>query len=258
MASRLVRLAWRVISARACWPALTRSGVWLAWALKIAPIPLPARARCAGSREPTVPLAWAKPSAIPTATASCSPRTYRKSSGKSREHRQLGRARVAEHRRHPVRAQQVVGGVPYVAHGPHTARPGEGTARGTSAKTRWSKGTLRPVNHSPKQWIGSLVAVAALLTALAATPAQATERWTTYERPAEFGIASMPNRPIGMPDGVTLRANVQKPDQPGRYPALIVQTPYGKDGGIGAFQRCLGLLRPARLRGRHRRRPRDR
>ena len=40
-ASRLVRLACSVISARACWPAVTTSGDLLACALKIAPIALP-------------------------------------------------------------------------------------------------------------------------------------------------------------------------------------------------------------------------
>ena len=41
IASRLVRFACSVICARACWPAVTRTGEWLAWALKIAPIALP-------------------------------------------------------------------------------------------------------------------------------------------------------------------------------------------------------------------------
>ncbi len=41
VASRLVRLACRVICARVCWPAVTRTGEWLACALKIAPIALP-------------------------------------------------------------------------------------------------------------------------------------------------------------------------------------------------------------------------
>ena len=45
VASRLVRFACRVICARACWPAVTSSGEWLAWALKIAPIALPTPGR---------------------------------------------------------------------------------------------------------------------------------------------------------------------------------------------------------------------
>src|SRR5574341_1525539 len=32
-----------------------------------------------------------------------------------------------------------------------------------------------------------------------------------------------------MRDGVVLRADVLRPDRPGRFPALLVRTPYGKD-----------------------------
>ncbi len=41
VASRLVRFACRVIWARVCCPAVTSTGEWFAWALKIAPIALP-------------------------------------------------------------------------------------------------------------------------------------------------------------------------------------------------------------------------
>ena len=75
IASRLVRLACRVICARACWPAVTSTGEWLACALKIAPIALPTPGAVCRLATVVRPEAWAKPSAIPTTTASCSPST---------------------------------------------------------------------------------------------------------------------------------------------------------------------------------------
>lgn len=36
-----------------------------------------------------------------------------------------------------------------------------------------------------------------------------------------------------MRDGVVLRADVVRPDRPGRFPALLVRTPYGKDAERG-------------------------
>src|SRR3954451_13389956 len=63
--------------------AVTSSGDLFAWALKIAPIALPTPGAVCRFTCPTRPLACAKPSAIPTATASCRPSTYRKSSGNS-------------------------------------------------------------------------------------------------------------------------------------------------------------------------------
>ena len=75
VASRFVRFAWSVISERLCWPAVTSSGVLFACALKIPPIPLPTPGAVCRLTWPTVPLACAKPSAIPTATASCSAST---------------------------------------------------------------------------------------------------------------------------------------------------------------------------------------
>jgi uncharacterized protein len=38
-----------------------------------------------------------------------------------------------------------------------------------------------------------------------------------------------PDVPAQMRDGVTLRANVYRPAQPGRWPTLLLRTPYGKD-----------------------------
>ncbi len=75
IASRLVRLACRVIWARVCWPAVTRTGEWLAWALKIAPIALPTPGAVWRLATEGRPEAWAKPSAMPTTTASWRPST---------------------------------------------------------------------------------------------------------------------------------------------------------------------------------------
>jgi hypothetical protein len=57
-------------------------------------------------------------------------------------------------------------------------------------------------------------------------------------RPAAGGRDDYPNmileRNVGVPmrDGVVLRADVYRPDAPGRFPTLIMRTPYGKDGVI--------------------------
>jgi putative CocE/NonD family hydrolase len=67
----------------------------------------------------------------------------------------------------------------------------------------------------------------------AAGPAAASAaEWTPYTRPAEFGTVTVKDVPITMRDGTVLRANVTKPDVPGRYPVLVTQTPYGKDGAV--------------------------
>ena len=71
----------------------------------------------------------------------------------------------------------------------------------------------------------------------AATP----PHWTDYDRPATYTVTRDANVPIPMSDGVVLRANVDRPDAEGRYPTLVVQTPYNKDGAVnialgGAFE----------------------
>ena len=38
------------------------------------------------------------------------------------------------------------------------------------------------------------------------------------------------NVPVPMRDGVVLRADLYRPDAPGRFPTLVCRTPYGKDG----------------------------
>ena len=38
------------------------------------------------------------------------------------------------------------------------------------------------------------------------------------------------NVAVPMRDGVVLRADVHRPDEPGQYPVLVLRTPYGKEG----------------------------
>lgn len=40
------------------------------------------------------------------------------------------------------------------------------------------------------------------------------------------------DRPVKMRDGVTLSADVYRPDAPGRFPALLMRTPYNKEGAL--------------------------
>src|SRR5215210_1866017 len=68
---------------RSCWPAVTTSGVLLCHAVTIAPIALPNPGPVCRFTRAACPVPWAYPSAIPKTLASCSPKTYRKSSGKS-------------------------------------------------------------------------------------------------------------------------------------------------------------------------------
>jgi hypothetical protein len=78
--------------------------------------------------------------------------------------------------------------------------------------------------------------LAALTVAAVATPAAHAAGWTSYDRPAQYGTTTDKDVPITMRDGTVLKANVIRPATPGRYPVLITQTPYGKDGlVIGAL-----------------------
>ena len=47
--------------------------------------------------------------------------------------------------------------------------------------------------------------------------------------PRAFKIIQEQNVPVRMRDGVTLRADVFRPDAPGRYPVILMRTPYGKE-----------------------------
>jgi putative CocE/NonD family hydrolase len=76
--------------------------------------------------------------------------------------------------------------------------------------------------------MGVLTAPAA--TALAADGDGGT--WTPYTRAAQYATVTDKDVPIVMSDGTVLKANVTRPDAPGRFPVLVTQTPYGKDGAV--------------------------
>jgi hypothetical protein len=73
---------------------------------------------------------------------------------------------------------------------------------------------------------------AALAAGALAAPAADAAGWTPYDRPATYGIVTEHDVPITMRDGTILAANVERPDRPGRYPVLVIQTPYNKDGVV--------------------------
>ena len=63
---------------------------------------------------------------------------------------------------------------------------------------------------------------------LLATEATADKLWTPYDRPAQYSVVTDQDVPIVMRDGVTLYADVRRPDAPGRFPVLVTITPYNK------------------------------
>ena len=73
--------------------------------------------------------------------------------------------------------------------------------------------------------------------ALAASPSRAVKTWTPYDRPAQYGVVVEKDVRIPMRDGVVLVADVYRPDAPGRFPVLVTQTPYNKNGSLGAGNR---------------------
>jgi putative CocE/NonD family hydrolase len=83
----------------------------------------------------------------------------------------------------------------------------------------------------------SAVAAMALLASLPAwSTSPSTSGYPTWKaRPATYGVAVTKDVPIMMSDGTVLSANVYRPatkdGQPaaGRFPTLLVQTPYNKD-----------------------------
>ncbi len=83
--------------------------------------------------------------------------------------------------------------------------------------------------------ISRVLAGAGVLALVACASAQAkpaAPAWTPYDRPATQQVVTEKDVPITMRDGVVLRANVQHPAATGRWPTLIVQTPYNKDGAV--------------------------
>ena len=84
------------------------------------------------------------------------------------------------------------------------------------------------------------VALLALLAAvLLPSSALAAPKWTKYDRPVTNGIVQDNDVPITMSDGVILSSDVYRPDKPGRYPVLITQTPYNKEGALATVNEYL-------------------
>jgi putative CocE/NonD family hydrolase len=73
------------------------------------------------------------------------------------------------------------------------------------------------------------IAIAAALASALLAPAAAHADWTSYDRPAQYATVTDKDVPITMSDGVTLYADVIRPDKPGRYPVMLEQTPYNKN-----------------------------
>ena len=51
---------------------------------------------------------------------------------------------------------------------------------------------------------------------------------STVSSEARYSIVVEKNLPMRARDGVTLFADVHRPDAPGRFPALVIRTPYDK------------------------------
>ena len=84
----------------------------------------------------------------------------------------------------------------------------------------------------------TLISVLSVLLVLGLLPAALTAEevvaWEAYDRDAEYGVVSQTDIPVTMRDGIRLRADVHRPDAPGRFPVILTQTPYSKGGaGLG-------------------------
>jgi len=72
------------------------------------------------------------------------------------------------------------------------------------------------------------------------------------EKPGALGVIVDPDVSVPMRDGVVLRANVFRPDAPGRFPALVNRTPYGKaQCGFEDFVRAGYVVVTQDTRGRY-------
>jgi uncharacterized protein len=87
----------------------------------------------------------------------------------------------------------------------------------------------------------AIAALAALLTTSAALALFSAPALAWKPGPERYGMGERKNVPVQMEDGTFLRANVYYPTEEktgapadGRFPVIMVQTPYGKDA-VGAF-----------------------
>jgi predicted acyl esterase len=63
--------------------------------------------------------------------------------------------------------------------------------------------------------------------------------WESYDRPAQYRVVVDKDIAIPMRDGIVLTADVYRPDAPGRFPVILTQTPYNKNGALGQVNRYL-------------------
>ena len=85
---------------------------------------------------------------------------------------------------------------------------------------------------SDEQWVSGWIknkmgerrcALVALVMLLLASPARAANPYSVvFERDVA----------VSMRDGVKLRADIYRPDGPGKFPVLLQRTPYNKNGGV--------------------------
>lgn len=73
------------------------------------------------------------------------------------------------------------------------------------------------------------IAVCAALAACLVMAVEATNPWRRHNIVVDRHV------PATMRDGVTLYADVYRPADPGRYPALLMRTPYNKAEAAGAL-----------------------
>ena len=72
------------------------------------------------------------------------------------------------------------------------------------------------------------------------------------EERGALGVLMEEDVPVSMRDGVVLRANVFRPDAPGRFPGLLTRTPYGKGtGGMARYVRAGYVVVTQDSRGRY-------
>jgi len=72
------------------------------------------------------------------------------------------------------------------------------------------------------------------------------------EQGGALGIITELDVPVKMRDGVILRANVFRPDAPGKFPALLTRTPYGKaSSGLERYVRAGYVVVTQDSRGRY-------
>ncbi|HVW67943.1 MAG TPA: CocE/NonD family hydrolase, partial [Steroidobacteraceae bacterium] len=75
-----------------------------------------------------------------------------------------------------------------------------------------------------RRWGAAIIEMAAIGTARALVHDEAL-----LSKP-RYGVIFESNVRVPMRDGVTLASDVYRPDAPGRFPAILVRTPYGRAG----------------------------